>query len=145
MSALNVRLSLFLCVNQCREACCLTGTHSPLTELSMWSAWQPPRLITDNSIPHRNTEVAPLVPSPPCARHEGCRCPWQPRGRGGAPPLPPLSSAQLVAPLKSTDLSHCHLHSHCLLITTTNVMRNVRLLGSAPATCRTLANFQCRK
>lgn len=111
-------------------------------ESSMWSAGQSQWLITHNSLSHRHTEVPPLEPSP-------VRSPWRlavSLATTGGPPLPTPSSAQLVAPLKSNDLFRHHLHSHCLLITTTNAMWIVLVLSVALAAWLSgccSSNFQC--
>lgn len=113
-------------------------------ESSMWSARQPQWLITDNSLPqtHRGASSGAFP----------VRSPWRLAvSLATNPPprhLPTPSSAQLVAPLKSNDLFRHHLHSHCLLITTTNALWIVLVLSVALAAWLSgcwSSNFQCRK
>lgn len=91
---------MFPCMNQCKEACCLTGTQPLLIELSVWSAWLSQWLITDNSISQRNTEVAPLVPSLGECSPRRLAVSLATTGAGRVPPPPRCSSAGGIAEIK---------------------------------------------
>lgn len=118
-------LSMFQCMNQCKEACCLTGTQPLLIELSVWSAWLSQWLIADNSISQRNTEVAPLAPSLGECSLWRLAVSLATTGGGGTPPPDP---AQLVALLKSSDLFHHHFHK-LIFFLSQQPMRNSSTAG----------------